>query len=168
MIKFNPRLYFRSVLCGWRNTDKCFCRPTHLRMRQKTATIFNHRLYYLANTTSRCEFWTKHNLWLTLVLVFSDFNKLSNLLYYKQRQVVVQPMVVLCTRFQFLTQTLLSCKTRQHSTYGWIQDQFCVDYEMWINIFYAPTYFPYIPENSGQVQPRVVFCFWIQLLNVFE
>ena len=27
MIKFNPRLYFRSVLCGWRNVDKYFLRP---------------------------------------------------------------------------------------------------------------------------------------------
>ena len=25
--KFNPRLYFRSVLCGWRNVDKYFLRP---------------------------------------------------------------------------------------------------------------------------------------------
>ena len=68
--KFNPRLYFRSFLCGWRNADKCFCRPTHLRMRQKTATMFNHRLYYLANTTSRCEFILKYNLWLNWILFF--------------------------------------------------------------------------------------------------
>ena len=61
--KFNPRLYFMSFLCGWRNTDKCFCRPTHLRMRQKTATMFNHRLCYLANTTSQCEFRLKYNLY---------------------------------------------------------------------------------------------------------
>ena len=61
--KFNPRLYFRSFLCGWRNADKCFYKPTYLRTQQKTTTEFNLWLYFVANTTSRCEFWTKHNLY---------------------------------------------------------------------------------------------------------
>ena len=37
--------------------------------------------------------YTKIQLILESNLVFSGFNKLSNLLYYKQIQVVVQPMV---------------------------------------------------------------------------
>ena len=74
-------------------TRTSFYNPTYLRTQQKTTTEFNLWLYFGSNTTSQCEFRLKYNLWLNLVLVFSDFNKLSNLLYYKQRQVVVQPMI---------------------------------------------------------------------------
>ena len=50
--KFNPRLYFRVFLCGWRNADKCFYNTIYFRTHQKTTVIFNHRLYYCVNTTS--------------------------------------------------------------------------------------------------------------------
>ena len=91
----------RSTTYGWifgqvyagDETQTIFYNLVYFYNRQETVGGINHRLYYVVNITSRCEFWTKYNLWLNLVFVFSDFNKLSNLLYYKQRQVVVQPMI---------------------------------------------------------------------------
>ena len=121
--KFNPRLYFRSFLCGWRNTDKYFCRPTHLRIRQKTATTFNHRLYFVLDATIKC-------IWIKIQLIV-EFN----------------------LDFQDLCQYLPNVPKNRSTTNGRILGQFCAGGEIRTNIFTPRHIFLYIPENSDRVQP---------------
>ena len=59
-----------------------FLQPGMFYTQQKTAYKFNHGLYYVVNTTSRCEFRPKYNLWLNLVLVFRWFETFNNLLHH--------------------------------------------------------------------------------------
>ena len=63
-------------------------------------------------------------------MVFSGFNKFSNLLYYKQIHVVVQPMV------EFRVSFIRVTKRGQ--------------------MFLQPDIFSHTPENNGHIQPQVV------------
>ena len=103
-----------------------FYAPTCFYNRQETVGGINHRLYFVANTTSRCEFRLKYNLWLNLVLVFYGFTNIVQTHLNPE----VQPMV------EFRVSFIRVTKRGQ--------------------MFLQPDIFSHTSENNGHIQPQVV------------
>ena len=99
VIQTHPNPEVQPMVESWGNfvrMTKCsqfFCVLTHFCIQQKTASWFNHRLYFVATTTSRCEFGLGFLILVTLWI---------------PRHVTT--CVFLSISFQFLIQALSNCK----------------------------------------------------------
>ena len=136
----------RKMICA-----QIFLYVTNSHKHRKTTGKFNHRLYYLANTTSRCEFILKYNLYQNLILISGLYQHRSNA--PKKRSTARGCLGHGASRFNVIVYQVAN------------HDKF----NLWLNsgailcgqqntdkYFYAPTCFSYTPENNGHIQPQVV------------
>ena len=127
MIKFNLRLYFGSVLCGWRNANKCFLRPDMSSYAPENSDYIQPQVVLCCKYNVTMRIYTKIQLILESNL---DFQGFINVIQTHPNP-EVQPMV------EFRVSFIRVTKRGQ--------------------IFLRPDMSSYAAENSDHVQPVVVF-----------